>query len=589
MSEVRHYIDFLDGAGFVAVKPPQEWKNIEIENVFDGTGDRLSTGSFTWVDDVALKLTEYLENGITGTSNGILEGLPYKVTYECDGTSYTVVNACINLASSETEFDYCDIVKAPIKETGNKDFLNTRADSFRFEYLTSLSSTAAGYISASDYIDIWYMDGAYPRKVEIIMGSITLFLILKEVYETIKRIVDVIAATSGGATGAVETTLQLIALGVYLGLLIVGLVALINDIIDLIFPFVYYHKGMYVRTLCQKACAYLGFGFSSTIFSSGSLSYNQYILPPKNVEGAKVGNPSNEVGYFEGTFGDLLRILIEQYNAEVTIIGNTLYLERKGYFENFSTYRIPEVKSIRAYSTNAEDVSANYVIEYLYDKVDLNDYDASSGRIIQATHEPITVYDKKNVQLKGLTQRTISLTLPNVKTSVSRLETRMTDIFNAIASLVSAVASITPWGGSGIPTIPSSINILNLDTHFISEHKTGIYLGGGKTDPSTVTALGARTLFDNYHYVEMIKPVYSAGAGNQWYRYKGTVPMCCADYLQITGNNYATYKGETARIIQCKWKVYDQVADIEFEVNKLWTSNLKLILQEPYQSNVIFT
>jgi hypothetical protein len=233
-------------------------------------------------------------------------------------------------------------------------------------------------------------------------------------------------------------------------------------------------------------------------------------------------------------------------------------------------------------------VSANYLIEYIYDKVDLNDYDAYSGRIIQATHEPIVVYDKKNVQLKGLTQRLVNMTLPNVKTSVSRLEQRMTDIFNAIASLVSAIASITPWGGAGIPTIPSSLNILNLDTHFISEHKTGIYLGGGKTDPNSTTYLGARALFDEYHFVEMIKPVYSAGAGNQWYRYKGQVPMCCEDYLTIRGNNYATYKGETACITSVKWDVYSQVADIEFEVNKLWTSNLKLILQEPYQSNVIF-
>ena len=588
MDALRHYIDFLDGAGYIEVIPPKEWKGLSIENVFDSTGERLSTSSFTWVDEPAIKMMTYFENGITGTSNGILEGLPYQVTFDCDGTSYTIVKACINLASSETEFDYCDIVKAPIKETGNKDFLNTRADSFRFEYLASLSPTSAGYIGSSDYIDIWYMDGAYPRKAEIIMAAITIFIISKEIYETIKRIVDVISATSGGVTGAVETALQLVALAIYLAVLIIALVNLILDLIDLIFPFVYFHRGMYVRTLCQKACAYLGFTFSSTIFSASSFSYNQYILPPKDIEGKKVGVTSNEVGYYQGTFGDLLRALIEQYNAEITIIGNVLYLERKGYFSNFSTYRIPEVKSIRAYTTNAEEVNANYTIEYIYDKIDLNDYDAENGRIIQATHEPISVHDKKNILLQGLKQRLIPFTLVNVKTSTSRLEQVMATIFNLISSLISAMSSVISGSGASSPIIPSSINILNIDTHFISEHKTGIYLGSGKTDPLTATKIGARALWVNYHFIEMIKPIYSS-IGNQWYKYKGKVPMCCEDYMQLLNNNYATYKGVASRVTSVKWNPYDQVADIEFEVNKLWTSNLRLILQEPYQSNVIFT
>lgn len=591
MENLKFYIDFLDGAGYIEVKPPQEWKGLEIELIFDqqGANERLSTNSFTWLGDTAVSLIDYFENGATGASNGLFEGLPFLVTFECDGVTETVVQACVNLSSGDTEFTDSQTVKAPIKETGNKDFLNTRADSFRFAYLASLSSSSAGYISSSDYIDIWYTDGAYPRKAEIIMSSVTLYLVLKEVYETIKRIVDVVAATVGGVTGAAETALQLVALAIYLVILIVALVQLITDLIDLIFPFVYYHKGMYVRDLLTKGCSYLGFTFSSTIFSSTSLSYNQYILPPKNVEGTKVGNPSTETGYYEGTLGDLFRALCEQYDAEVTVIGNTVYLERVGYFANSSTFRIPEVKGLVPYSTNADEVDSNYVIEYLYDKVDLNDYDAYRGRLIQATHEPITTTNKKNVLLKGLRQRLVPFTLVNVKTSTSKLEQRMTGIFNAIASLISAVSSISPWGGVTVPSIPSSINILNLDTHFISEHKTGIYLGGGKTDPNTYVNIGARTLWDNYHYIEMIKPIYDNSAGNQWYKYRGQIPLCCKEFLQIQDNNYATYKGLTAKIVSVKWNIYDQVAEIDFWVNKLYSTNLKLILQEPYQTNQIFS
>jgi hypothetical protein len=374
------------------------------------------------VGDTAEQINTYKDNGLTG-GYGITEGLPYKAVLSCDdGATYEIVNACLNFADESVEY-FCDLVKVPVRETGKIDFLTDRADSFRFETLSRLSPTAAGYIGLADYIDIYYMVGKYPQSMEILMSSVSVFIIGKEIYESIKRITDVAAAALGGLTGFLETIVQTIALVVYLIILVIALVELVQTLIDLIFPFVYYHRAMFVNTLLVKGCAYLGLNFYSSIFTPSSSIYNQQmIMPPKNYAGSKVGLPAHplDTGYYDGTLGQLLRDLIEQYNGEVKVIGNTVYFERKGSFASTSTYKIPEVKTIGIYNTNLSDVSSNYVIEYEYDGIDLNDYNAPLNRITQAICEPVLVNNKKNILLKGLTTRSIPFTLPNVKTSTNQ-------------------------------------------------------------------------------------------------------------------------------------------------------------------------
>lgn len=585
MSQLLHYIDFLDGNGFVLVKPPVEWKDLEIELTFETDSQRLSTTDFSWYGDTAEKINTARAAGLSGGA-GVFEALPYKVVLMCENVAYDIVVAGLNLSSKNGQYS-CDAVKVPIREKGKIDFLTARADSFRFELLASI--TGPGAITSSDYIDINYMVGKYPQGLEIMMTSVTLFLMIKEAYETTKRIGDAIAAVVGGATGFLESILQIALLVIYLIILVVAIYNMIQKLISLIFPFVYYHRAMFARTLWQKGCDYLGLAFSSSILSSSSPYFNEYIMPPKNAEGKKIGNPSTETGFYKGTFGDFIRGQIEQYNGEIKIIGNTLFFERKGSFSNLSTYVIPEV-DFEFKGDNSDEVSANYLIEYLYDEVDLNDFNAPAGRIIQANVEPVVVFDKQNITLDGLQTRSIPYTLPNVKTTQSELEVEMILVFNAFAFLVNSIASLFSSSSTPIPYIPfgSNINVLQLDTHFTNHHKCGIYTGNGHTSSSSSTILGARELFDNFHYTEIVKPLYSNANGNQWETYEGyQVPMCCDTYLQIKDNNYGTYKGDTAHLLSVKWRPYDQTATLNFEANRKYTDNLKVNLLEFGQPTII--
>lgn len=590
---LKHYIDFLDGSGFIETQPPVEWKNFSIQLSFEDGNEKLSTDNLTWVGDNANLINEYITGGLSG-GTGIFEGLPYQIRFTCNSIQYIVFDGYVNTASSEADYG-CDEVTLAIEEKGKIDFLNSTADSFRFAYLYSLPSTQAGSISQSDFIDIYYVQGQYPQKFELMMTSLTLFVILKEVYETIKRIADVIAEAFSVPSGGITSALQLLYLAIYLATLIIALIDLVQKMIDLLFPFVYYHKGMLVRTMFQKACAYLGFNFSSTIINDATgIAYNEYIMPAKNEDGLKVGYPSSETGFFEGTFGDLIRIYTDKFNAEVKIIGNTLYFEHEDYFINQSNYIIPNVfkKPVHANGYNASEVVSNYVLSYVYDNADLNNLSNRQGTQVQVRLEPDVVINRKNVLLRNLEERTIPFTLPLVKTSISQLEILMTNVFNAIANIINAISSIVSSSSPTIPLIPSGgqVNCLLLDTHLTSMPKVGIYLGGGKTNPNSISLfLDAEKLYKEYHASRSAYG-FAPFQPNQWYTWKEVqIPMCCEEYLAIKDNNYAKYQGNDAKIMKLEWNPYDQVAIIDFRVRKVYTDNLKLTLINWNNVSTVYT
>ena len=591
MKRIIHYIDFLDGNGYQEVTPPEEWKGLEIEWNFAQNERRLNTSAFTWTGNVAVSINNRLSVG------SIFEALPYKAVYECDNTSFNIVEAGIEMSSEDAEW-FCDIVKAPIKETGKIDYFTDRAQSFRFEFLAKgLTIGQSGFINTTDYLDIWYVIGKYPELTEIGIALMAVFVLTKETYETSKRILDISGAVAGGATGVAEAAIQLAALLIYLVSVVAALITMMNQLIDVIFPFVYYHRGMYERVLWQKACDYLGLGFSSDFHVITNIHYNDYIMPPVrpsvngSYNGIKVGQPSTETGFYDGTFFDFIQGQIEKYNGEYKIINGVLTFKRKNSFASLSSFNIPQ-NEYDSTKKNAHEIPSNYYISYLYDSVDLQDYNAPLGRNVQIVTEVSGVVNKKNITLTGLTERRIPYSLPNVKSGSTALEIQMAFMFNAFALLANSVAAVISPGSPTIPTIPTgqNLNVLRLDTHFTSVHKSGVYLGSGKTNPNSYQSIGARQLFYQSHYSEIGKPVV-AGNGNQWVRYglNGDYKMhlCCEDAVALASNNYAKYNGNDARFMEIKWKPYEDSAIVSFEENTVYDQFLTATLIETNQPKVI--
>jgi hypothetical protein len=580
---------FLDGNEIKLL--PQGWKDIEIQLSFgDATTDKISVENFefntlqelTATEDPVDLINAWIAGGNNGTTGGLLEGMPYAIKLECDGSTDTVYNGILNLASKSAQYS-CDRIIVPSREIKGQDYLNEVADSFRFEYLArGLSAGDAGFISTSDYIQIWYQVGKYPQGAEIFMASITLYLIIRELADVIEKIADAVAAVVGGATGAAEFAIQLAALIVYLVSLIIALVNLINKLIELIFPWVYYHNAMYAKTLCQKACDYMGLGFSSTILTSTLGNAGMYIMPKKDIEGQKVGVINAEQGYYSGTFGQLLEDLQIQTDGIPKVINGTLFFETEDWYQNQSNYHIPDME-VELVGYNGEDIPSNYHLTYQNDNADLYNYDEYTGTDIVATTVLDNIVTPSNTLLTGLVDNQIPFTLPNVKTQETQLENTMAGIYNAWASLVNFVTSITnPSAAPTLPPIPSSTTeILKLDTHFTSVNKVGVQTSGGGTGKTTSQSnvmLGAKKLFEDYHSQNIGKPIYGY-QGNQWKLYKAyKIPLCCEDFAQLKDNNYCKYLGNDAKIISMNWNPYDEVADIDFMVREQYVTGMTVNL-----------
>lgn len=568
---------------------PDGWKDMDIELSYgDVNAPRLSVESFEFktLQEVAATadpveiLQTWIDGGTNGTTGGIFEGVPYQIVLDCDGSISTVFNGILDLSDSSAQFS-CDRIIAPARQLKGQDYLNDKADSFRFEYLAKgVPIGSAGKITTSDYIEVWYQVGKYPQGVEIMIASLTLFMLIRETISIIKDIGYAVAAISGGGTGILESILMIVALTVYLVSMIIAMVELMKDLVELIFPWVYYHYAMYAKDLVQKACDYLGLGFSSTILQNDLK--DMYIMPKKqasgsNFEGYKVGYASSEDGYYDGTFGQLLTDLETQTDGIARVINGTLYFETEDWYQNQSNYAIPDME-VEFTGYNASELTANYNINYADDNADLYNYLDYTGTSVTAQVIIDNLVSQDNSTLKGLTDKQINFTLPTVKTTETRLENTMKKVFNAYSALVNAVIAYTlPSAGLTIPPIPSStINILRVDTHFTSVPKVGIQPVGqtGRTFSTTYNTIGAKALFEAYHAQNIAKPIYGY-QGNQWKLYKGyQIPLCCEDFQTLLNNNYCTYLGNEAKITSLRWNPYNEVADIDFQVREQYISDL---------------
>jgi len=406
---------------------------------------------------------------------------------------------------------------------------------------------------------------------------------LKETYEIAKRIADITTQTialiaTGGFTSAIAGPLfsaaEILLLLGYLALVIIALIDLVEKLFTLLFPFVYYHKAIRLSTLFQRGCEFLGYTFSSTIMTG--LANDLVYMPTKDVPGAFVGKANNETALYPGTFGDYLREMEEYFNAKTKLINGVVYFENENYYNNPSGFIIPDVCN-EFYTTNASEAVSNYFLSYRNDNTDLWSYNNISGINYQVTMRPKVINDKKAVLLKGLSRTDFNYSLSYVKTTTSDLEAIMIDVYNFLAGIINAIANI--GGGSNpLPTIPKSASkyCLILDTHFTGSPRMLLLKDtSGKVRDDFAANFGAEQMWKKYHYTKSFVPQAGNTKGNQWIRYDlDKIDMCCEDFLLLLNNNYATYRGQSARIRSLKYSPFQNSASISFEINQTYTTNL---------------
>jgi hypothetical protein len=188
---------------------PKDWQDVEVLATFDNenTQANISTDQFTFVLEEAAKIRQHLAGGLTG-GFGIFEGIQFKMMAYNNTSAYTAFNGFIDLAD-EFENDLQNaVVRAKIKKSNGLNSLQEQLESLSYGYLYD-----KGVITG--FSDVEYIVQKKFNIVEVLMNSIIIYLMTKELAEsirsTIKSVNDAIAHFSGGITGPIAAAIWAVA------------------------------------------------------------------------------------------------------------------------------------------------------------------------------------------------------------------------------------------------------------------------------------------------------------------------------------------------------------------------------------------
>lgn len=610
---------------------PFNHKELSLELNFDkdSPDSKVLINKWRFVNEGADVVYQKYLDGLTG-GTGIFEGIPFDIVV-ADGANQFTFNQYLDLTTSDAIIS-CDNIESESKERAKLDWLNTIADSFTFEYLNERTSV----LPSSSFVSVPYILNSVPNYRDTMLVTITMVFTVEQLSKATSEFAETLAAFANPFAAPSEIIKAAFKI-LYVISLLISLIKLISDLIDLIIQPVKYHKGMYVRDLINAACSYLGLTFESTIIKQGTF-LDSFIIPRKfdnppdtsdlTVAQKFVGllgftKPNiAQTGYFEGTFGDLLRALKTVFNGKIILQNNVLRLEREDFNSSAPKYVIPAIYS-PSYGTNASELKSNYLVEFQSDVNDKNTIQDFKGNIVRAYTSPKVVVNKDMILTQGYEQRGIPFSLARRKETLTVPEKILkafldiaTKIINALIKVVNAIIKVINVISKAINAILKVLNLVGIKAKIqipaiktiqpvnfgqIINDRIGMLmiendsilvakimlLQRGATDRQTKiystnkNIYNARYLYDNFHFLQSFVP-NSAGVHNQWIRKSiSNVPFCFEDYEKIsTDNKVYTSDGKVARIESLKWNVWKQTAEIEYRYNEIYTNNLQISLHE---------
>lgn len=580
-NKIRHYIngqDFGEPRNWQELSITKDWLN-KVENIDINISDL----------EFVLKANKYLQqrilNGLSG-GVGIFEGEPYRITVGDVSSPVYTFEGYLDFTDELTVLGGEEISLSLKKRLGT-DWLNDVADGFSFAYLADQN-----IITGGDYVSVPYVINYIPDGLQLIMLSMSLFMMSKELIENIQKLAETIADVTDAATpvigvgvgfGAVAVTawdlgnfilvvIKAVARIAYIIAIIIAIKNLIEEIFEQLLPPKRYHLGMKFRTMFERSCQHLGLGFNSSI-----AELDWVHIPRKDRKGGESGEsgfPTNTGPIY--TFGDLIREMKKMFNADFRIVNGVFHLERKDNFDITSNYTIPayfndQERLLTKHSFNTDEMVANYNIHWQYDVQDQNTLDDQTGRVFQAITQPISTNNADLVNIKNLAEVDIPFSIGKTKTGLTRVE----EVAKDLGRFVDNLTGIFGGGTNFASQITNRIGSLLLSSHFLTYGKV-VKMTGNKLTTDQRADLSATLLWDNYHYINSFAEVN--GIHNQFWRFKELpVPMSLEEFAMLLENNEVTdLDGNECIIEKMEYQPQRGRALLDYRVRKKYTNNLKV-------------
>lgn len=580
--KIRHYINGQD------LGEPRNWQDLEITVDFL---NKKETANINVTDlQFVLQANSYLQNRVlNGLSGGvgIFEGEPYQIKVGDPFNPTYTFNGYLDFTDALTVIGEEEF-SCSLKKLQGEDWLNDVADGFSFAYLAEIGS-----INSGDYVKVPYVINYIPDGTELILLSISIYMMVKELIDNVQKLAETIADSTNAATpGAtlvftavgpgtgftidigdfIWVALKVISRIAYIIAITVAIINLVEEVINQLLPPKRFHLGMTIRSLFEKACGHLNLTFQSSI---PELSWVH--IPRKDRKGGSKG----EVGYPDNTgpiytFGDCIREFKKMFNADFRIINGVFIFERKDAFELPSNYKIPDYfndqeRLLDRVKFNTDEMIANYNINWQFDSQDQNTLDDQTGRIFQAITTQITTINAKMVNIKNLAEVSLPFSLGKYKSELTEIE----KVAKTLGGIVDSLTGIFGGGTNFSSRIKDRLGSMLLSSDFLTNGKI-VKMAGSKLASNQRDALAASKLWDNYHFINSFATVN--GRHNQYYRYEeAEVPMTLGDFSQLIENNMFTDSdGNKVIIERLAYRPQQGTATIDYRLNKKYTNNLKI-------------
>ena len=555
---------------------------ITVEASFDDDNPQgaITLDQFTLPPESRALINGQIEGGLTG-GIGIFEGPEFELTAHNSDQSITTFDGFIDTAN-----EYEDLIEEGTSKVRIKSNFDLGELQERIEALTYGFLEAKGLVGESDYVTVDYVVDKKDNAVDILISLIILYLMIKELNESISRTADSIAKVAAffgtGITGPAVSVAYSIAVAainlVYTIAIGIAIIQLGRDLINTFIPPKRQHKAIRLRRALEVVATRLGYAFVSPIEELDKLVY----LPSnpnldefdaagfiKLVKGTQKGIPNTQdYGY---NCLDMFQLCKDQFRAKLSVIGGELHLRALNdpFWVKQSTFDLsvsdPLIK-LKTYNT--DEIVFDKIIQFDTDITDEWTLDNFKGTNYEIFTEAITVKNQDAVSIKGNEQIRLPVCLGSRKDELNALE----NILFTIASSIDTLAGILGGRSNLAKSVETKIGVLKTSSNFHSKPKL-LWLEGDRLPVNHRDLFSAKTLYNKYiNYDSFVLNNFN---GQKIVYPNVRIPFGLNDFVNVIENSYFKFNGESAKITQLEWNIEDDEAVASFWVRKPYTKNLK--------------
>ena len=542
-----------------------------------GTEEAIFTGT---ARDAILK---HIRDGLSG-GVGIFEGIALDFVAN-DGTNTVELNYYIDLTDGFQGNDAEQRLRVALRKRDGIDSAISRLEGRTFDNLVE-----EGIITDADYQIVPYVVKAPFNFVEQLTLAITLYLLLKEVAETIEKAGETQAVVAGDTAdvppnpsgGGVSGALLTIARIIYFTTMTLIIVRLIRQIVNTFLPPKREHKAINLRVALEKIFGSIGYKFSSEIDLLDRLFY----LPSNpNFDQSTFDGLVGRVGSIEQgipnpqDYGNLLtefvQLVRDSFLADVAIIGDTAHLNWKGsdFFLKQANVTLPDVLD-KPFTYNTDEAYRTSRVSTQFDYQDTWTIDDSQGRTYGVQISPIQVNDEKLVTLTGIQRKELPYALGSRNDSLNALERALESLLSVVDNTIGVLGGAFGLDVDLSKAITDKIGMLKVSNNNHSVPKILYLDGNGKLPANHRDLFSAKVLWENFHFWTS----FASNADNAQKKVFNDIeaPFTLDQFKNATDNAYIyNTDGTIAKYTSIEYIPLQDKARIGFYERRVYTRNLK--------------